>query len=102
MDDLAPGVALSDAIEYVRTELEKATASGAKSSIAFRPESIELEFDVVFDVSGGTDVGLRVWVISLGAKAEISRSQTQHLKIVLTPVDRETNLPHLVSDVGDQ
>ncbi len=102
MDENAPGVALAEAIERVRSELEKAAASGADSSIAFRPESVELEFDVVFDQTGGGGVGVRVWVVSVDAKAEVSRTQTQRVKIVLTPVDRATGGPPLVSDVGDR
>jgi Trypsin-co-occurring domain 2 len=102
MDGSAPGVSLADAIERVRSELQKAAAAGAGSSIAFKPDSVELEFDVVFDTSASGDAGVRVWVVSIGAKGEVSRGQTQRLKVTLSPIDRATGGSPVVSDEGDR
>lgn len=102
MNDNAPGVSLAEAIERVRSELERAARAGAGSSIAFKPESVELEFDVVFEATAGADAGVRVWVVSLGAKAEASHSQTQRLKVTLSPVDRATEKTPVISDEGDR
>jgi hypothetical protein len=102
VDESTPGVGLADAIERVRSELERAAVAGAGSSIAFKPASVELEFDVVFDASASGDAGVRVWVVSIGAKGEVSRGQTQRLKVTLSPIDRATGGDAVVSDEGDR
>ena len=44
-------------------------------------------------------MGVRVWVVSAGAKGEVSRATTNRLKVTLTPVDRAGN-DKLIGDVG--
>jgi Trypsin-co-occurring domain 2 len=95
-------VGLAEAVDLVRSELEKATKSGARSSLAFEPGPIELEFTVVFDETGGVDAGVRVWVVSVGAKGEISHERTQHMKVTLAPVERATGKRPLISDEGNE
>ena len=102
VNDRLPGVRLADAVELVRSELEEARERGASSPLAFVPGPVELEFEVVFDATGGADVGVRVWVVSLGAKGEVSRGQTQRLKVTLSPVDRATSKPPQISDVDSR
>lgn len=92
------GVGLADAIGLIRSELAAAAAAGIKSGLAFRTGPIELEFEVVFDVSGGLDAGVRVWVVSIGGKSDVSRSHTQRLKVTLNPVDRRSGEDALVAD----
>ena len=60
--------ALADAIELVRTQLEKAIKQGEESSVAFQAGPVELDFEVVFSATGGGEAGMRVWVVSVGAK----------------------------------
>lgn len=102
MNDRVPGVRLADAVDLVRSELAEARERGASSSLAFVPGPVELEFEVVFDETGGADAGVRVWVVSLGAKAEVSRGQTQRVKVTLSPVDRVTGKAPQISDEGDR
>lgn len=97
-----PGVRLADAVELVRSELQEARERGASSSLAFVPGPVELEFEVVFDATAGADAGIRVWVVSLGAKGEVTRGQTQRLKVTLSPVDRATGKAPQISDVSDR
>lgn len=92
-------VELAAAIGQVREQLTKAIEEGKDSPVAFRAGPVELEFDVAFTASGGADVGVRVWVISVGAKGEVSRAATNRLKVTLTPVDREGK-DKLIGDVG--
>lgn len=86
--DDSPYVRLSAAIGEVRRELETAMEEGRDSGIAFRAGPVELEFTVGFEHTAGADGGVRVWVISVGGKAELQTSQTNRLKVTLTPVDR--------------
>lgn len=95
-----PGVGLAEAIELVRSELQKAADAGSASPIAFRPQQVELDFELVFGRTGGADAGVRVWVVSLGGKAESSASRSQRLKITLSTVDRTTDQSPLISDEG--
>lgn len=92
------GVGLADAIGLIRSELAAAAAAGVESGLAFRTGPIELEFEVFFDVSGGLDAGVRVWVVSIGGKSDVSRSHTQRLKVTLNPVDRRSGEDALVAD----
>jgi hypothetical protein len=101
MNDGVLGVRLADAVELVRSELQEARERGASSTLAFTPGPVELEFEVVFDVTAGADGGVRVWVVSLGAKGELSHGQTQRLRVTLAPVDRATGKAPQISDEGD-
>ena len=92
-------VELAVAIGQVREQLAKAIEEGKDSPVAFRAVPVELEFEVAFTASGGADVGVRVWVVSVGAKGEVSRAATNRLKVTLTPVDRAGN-DKLIGGVG--
>ena len=92
-------VELAAAIGQVREQLTKAIEEGKGSPVAFRAGPVELEFEVAFTASGGADVGVRVWVVSAGAKGEVSRAATNRLKVTLTPVDR-AGQDKLIGDVG--
>jgi Trypsin-co-occurring domain 2 len=86
-----PGVRLSDAIAEVRRELARSIEEGKDSSVRFRAGPIELEFDVAFETTTGGDAGVHVWVVSVGGSHEVHRTVTNHLKVTLTPVDRQGN-----------
>jgi hypothetical protein len=94
-------VELAAAIGQVREQLAKAIEDGKDSRVAFRAGPVELEFEVAFTASGGGDVGVRVWVVSLGAKGEVSRAATNRLKVTLTPVDR-AGQDRLIGSVADR
>jgi hypothetical protein len=96
------GPGLADAIELVRSQLEEAIERGSASSVAFEAGPVELEFDVVFSATGGGDAGVRLWVVSVGAKSEVTRGQTNRLTVTLTPVDRATGKKKLIGDVAEE
>jgi len=102
VNDSVPGVPLAEAVELIRSELEKAREKGASSSLAFIPGTVELEFKVVFDETAAADAGIRVWVVSLGAKGEVFRGRAQRLKVTLSPVERATGKAPRISDEGDR
>jgi hypothetical protein len=87
IDDI-PAVPLSAAIEQVRTELERSMDQGKDSKIAFRATA-EIEFEAAFEMVAGVDGGVRVWVISAGARGEARRTTTHRIKLTLTAVNRE-------------
>ena len=102
MADAELGVGLAEAVEQVRVELEDAIKRGEGSSVAFETGPVEMEFEVAFAASGGGDVGFRVWVVNVGARADASRTSTNRLKIVLQPVDRATGKKSLIGALGDK
>lgn len=86
IDDI-PAVPLSAAIEQVRTELELSMDQGKDSKIAFRATA-EIEFEAAFEKVAGVDGGVRVWVISAGARGEARQTTTHRIKLTLTTVNR--------------
>jgi hypothetical protein len=70
-------------------------------SIAFRAGPVELEFQVGFEAGVSSDAGVRVWVLSVGAKGEATRSTSHRLKVTLTPVDRRGK-DTLIGSVGSK
>lgn len=91
---------MAAAIEVVRSELQRAAEAGAGSSLRFTPGPVELDFEVAFGTVTGGESGVNVWVLSLGAKGDVSRGQTQRLKVTLNPVDASTGEPPRISDTG--
>ncbi|HEX2699410.1 MAG TPA: trypco2 family protein [Acidimicrobiales bacterium] len=94
-------VGLGEAISKVRLELEQAIRDGEGALVAFRAGPVEMEFQVAFSRAGSGDGGVRLGVVSIGAKAELSRSATHRLKVTLTPVSRSGE-DQLIGDVGDR
>ena len=94
-------IGLAEAISQVRAGLEVAIAEGSGSELAFRADSVELESEVALtrDVVGG-EAGVHVWVVSLGAKGEVSNAQTQRVKLALTPVNRPAGKNPLINEVA--
>jgi hypothetical protein len=66
-----PGVRLADAVELVRSELREARERGSRRRLLCA-QTRGTGVEVVFDATAGADVGVRVWVVSLGAKGEVS------------------------------
>jgi Trypsin-co-occurring domain 2 len=93
-------LALADAIELVREQLLDAIDRGEGSSLAFEAGPIELEFEVTFDRIGTVDAGVRLWVVNVGGKGELSQGRSQRVKVTLNPVDRATREKSLVTDIG--
>lgn len=99
-DGDALGVGLSDAIATVRRELEHAIEEGETSPLAFRAGPVEMEFLVSFSKTGSVGAGVRAWVVSAGAKGELSSSVVHRLKLSLTPVRRTDSAEQIIGDVG--
>lgn len=94
-------VELAAAINQVREQLVRAIEDGEDSPIAFRAGPVEMEFEVTFSSTRSGDAGVRVWVVSAGAKGERVRATTHRLKVSLTPVDR-IGKDCLIGSVGSE
>ena len=94
-------IELAAAIGQVREQLARAIVQGKDSPIAFRAGPVEMEFEVTFSKTVGGYAGVRVWVVSAGAKGEQVRRATHRLKLALTPVDRAGG-DKLIGSVGQQ
>jgi hypothetical protein len=93
-------IGLADAVSQVRAELERAISAGAASELAFRAESVEMEFEVALARNVGGEAGVHIWVVSVGAKGELSSSHTHRVKLVITPVVRATGQNQIIRDTG--
>jgi len=80
-------IALAEAIQTLRTELQTAFEEGEGKAVRFKPGPIDLEFDVQVDAEGKGKAGFKFWVVSIGGEASIKRSGTHKLKMTLHPVD---------------
>jgi hypothetical protein len=91
---------LSEAIATVRQELEQAIAEGEGSALGFRAGPVELEFQITFTKAGSAEAGVRAWVVTAGAKGEISHSTVHTLKLSMTPVQRSDGSDQIIGDVA--
>jgi hypothetical protein len=99
-NQVAGEIGLADAITQVRAELEQAIAAGAASDLAFKAESVEMEFEVALARNVAGEAGVHVWVVSVGAKGELSSSHSHRVKLVMTPVLRATGRNPLIRDIA--
>jgi hypothetical protein len=81
---------LADVIAAVRRELSEAQQQGTGSDIRFRVGPVELEFETTLTYSGGGEAGVRLYVLTLGAKGGASAATSNRVKVVLQPVDPVT------------
>ncbi len=84
MAEVAAG--LSDAITSIRSELTKAMSSSGESEIRFRLGPVELEFELEARKDAGATAGVKFWVVSVGAKGDVSAGSTHRIKLTLQPV----------------
>jgi hypothetical protein len=75
-----------------------AQAAGEGQPVQFRTGPAELEFEVAVTRSGGGQAGVQLWVLTLGAKAELGRATTQRIKVTLQPVNPDTGEDARIAD----
>jgi Trypsin-co-occurring domain 2 len=96
-DEILPS--LADTIAAVRRELGLAQAAGQGQAIQFRTGPVDLEFEVAVTRTGGGEAGVRLWVLTLGAKGELGHATTQRIKVTLQPVNPKTGEDAQIADV---
>lgn len=78
---------VSEVVRQLRVQLNQAMADGQDDDIKFELGPIELEFEVAVGRERGADGGLKVGVLSLGAKGSRSSGSKNRMKLTLTPQD---------------
>lgn len=77
---------LSQVIESLREELEKAAAAGKGKAIRFEVGEVTLETEVAITAKADGKVGFAIpWFTSAEASTGIERARTQKISIQLTP-----------------
>lgn len=94
-----PWVGLADAVRGVRAELQAAMAEGQGSDLRFEVGPVELEFAVDVRKEGGVNAGVKVYVVSFGAKGSEAATTTHRLKLTLHPKDAQGNAPQVNTSV---
>lgn len=89
---------LADTIGAVRDQLSRAQREGADAGLRFQVGPVELEFEVVVSYVGGGEAGVRLYVVTLGAKGEVTSGSTHRVKVTLQPVDPVTGKDAEVAD----
>ena len=88
---------LGDTIAAVRDQLIKAQEAGRAAGLLFRVGPVELDFEMAVSYTGGGQAGVRIYVVTLGAKAEVTSGSTHHVKVTLQPVDPVTGKDALIA-----
>lgn len=84
---MASKVGLADAIAQVRRDLKDAQDEGDEQEVLFSVGDVELELTVEVSKSGGGGGGVHIGVLSVGASGDVSKSDTNKIKVTLHPVD---------------
>jgi hypothetical protein len=78
-------IGLAEAIGRVRAELEDARVRGEGQELQFRLDEVTLEFAVELKREGGVDAGIKLWVVSVGAKGGVSSAHTNKVTVKMVP-----------------
>lgn len=89
MDNDEP-IRLSDLIEDLRGELQKAAAKGSGQALVFEIEKAELEAKVSVSREGSADGKVQFWVVSAGGGYKKGGEQTQTVTLTLLPKSAAT------------
>jgi hypothetical protein len=93
---------LANTIAAIRRDLSAAQTAGLGQAVQFRAGPVELELEVGVTWTGGGEAGVRIWVLTLGGKAEREKAATQRIKLTLHPMDRFTGQDALIGDVSQE
>lgn len=78
---------LAEAIDVLRFELRKAQDSGRGADVRFCVGSVEVELAVEVVKTAGGEASVKVLnILSLGGKGEVSKGDTNRVKVVLNPI----------------
>lgn len=84
MSDPTP-IGLAEAIGQVRTELNDARLRSEGQELQFRLDKVTLEFAVELEREVGGEAGIKVWVVSVGAKGTVSSTHTNKVTVSMVP-----------------
>lgn len=84
-------IGLAEAIERVRTELEDARLRGEGQRLRFRLSEVTLQFAVEMSRDVGGDAGIKLWVVSVGAKGGVSSARSNTVTVSMVPQVKSGN-----------
>jgi len=78
---------LAEAINVLRSELRKAQDSGRGADVRFAVGPVEVELVVEVGKTAGGEASIKVLnLLSIGGKGEVSKGDTNRVKVVLNPI----------------
>ena len=81
------GAGLAEAIDVLRGELAKAQDAGRGNDVRFSFGSVEVELAIEVVKKGGGEASIKVLnLLSIGGRGELSKGETNRVKVVLNPV----------------
>ncbi|WP_194908972.1 trypco2 family protein [Catenulispora rubra] len=78
-------IELASVIRDLRVELEQAVVAADGAALRFELGPIELEVSVALEREAGSGTKVRFWVVQAGADGKIGTTNTQRVKLTLTP-----------------
>jgi hypothetical protein len=81
-------IELSTLIKRLRHEIETAWLEGQHSAVGFEVGPVEVEVNTQLQKDGNAEFGVRFLVVSVGGGGKLSTTDTQRIKLILTPRDR--------------
>lgn len=78
---------LAEAIGVLRSELRKAQDAGRHDDVRFSVGSVEVELAIEVVKKAGGEASVKVLsLLSIGGRGELSKGETNRVKVVLNPV----------------
>jgi len=96
-----PGIPLADLVNAVRRELETAAIAARDQQLQFEVQDLQLEVDVATTGTREAEGGLKIWVLTIGAKGSRENAATHRVTLNLGAVSAE-GTKFRVSDVSEQ
>jgi hypothetical protein len=94
---------LATVIQQLRYDVEKTWWEGQGSAVAMEVGPIELEVTVQVEKSGDAKLGVKFYIVDASVGGNASMTNTQRVKIVLTPRDRHNAAaPLLISGTATE
>jgi len=102
-DVAGDGIDLTKVIQQLRHDIEKTWWEGQQSAVAMEVGPVELEVTVAVEKDADAKLGVKFYVLDASAGAKGAMTNTQRIKIVLTPRDRRSPTgPLLIGAVADE
>lgn len=83
-----PGIPLTDLIDAVRAELESAAFNARDKELQFEVQDVQLDIEVTTTGTRESEGGLRVWVLTMGAKGSKADTATHRVTLNLSAVTK--------------
>ena len=88
MTDAGIDIPLSDLIDAVRGELEKAAKQAEGRDLLFEVNDVELDLEIATTGTKEAGGGLKVWVVSIGGKGSKSSASAREVECSLAAVTK--------------